>query len=308
VLKGQMRFSGASIAHAGFGLLMIGVLVSSVNKTIISYSKAGIGMYSEKTEDGKVDSLGIAGNRENALLIKGRKTRIGDYRAIYRGHYEKAPDKFFVVGFEKIDRKTGKITDTFTLEPNSQNNPKMGLVSNPDTRHYFSRDVFTHISFESGMDTREEEEFKDFQTDTVLMGGSFNSPSGMVFVKFLGVDKPNFDSSRNLIEIKANVLAYNLNDTQQLSPVLQIEGNSPSYQPAVSDRLGFIVALTKVLPDNEDPSNTKFVLTTSNKRPKVDYIILKAIEFPFIVLVWGGTVIMLIGFMVALVARVRTDV
>ena len=43
-----------------------------------------------------------------------------------------------------------------------------------------------------------------------------------------------------------------------------------------------------------------------SKRPAVrDFIIMKAIVFPFINLLWGGVIIMIIGFSIAIVKRTR---
>ena len=48
-----------------------------------------------------------------------------------------------------------------------------------------------------------------------------------------------------------------------------------------------------------------FIVTTATRRPKMDYIILKAIEFPYINLLWGGTVIMIFGFVLSIIQRFK---
>ena len=55
-LKGKIKFAGASIAHAGFGIMMAGVLVSSVNQHVISYNNTGsdyINATDKETKDKK---------------------------------------------------------------------------------------------------------------------------------------------------------------------------------------------------------------------------------------------------------------
>jgi cytochrome c-type biogenesis protein CcmF len=47
-------------------------------------------------------------------------------------------------------------------------------------------------------------------------------------------------------------------------------------------------------------------ITFYEKKPKQrDYIIMKAIVFPFINLLWGGTIIMVIGFAISIVRRIK---
>jgi len=46
-----------------------------------------------------------------------------------------------------------------------------------------------------------------------------------------------------------------------------------------------------------------FIITSATRRPKMDYIILKAIEFPYINLLWAGTFVMIFGFVLAILQR-----
>src|SRR5690606_35551318 len=65
VLKGKVKVSGGSIAHVGFGLMMIGVLVSSVNKKVLSVNTSGQTWFAETNEAGEKDENAVTGNREN---------------------------------------------------------------------------------------------------------------------------------------------------------------------------------------------------------------------------------------------------
>jgi cytochrome c-type biogenesis protein CcmF len=48
-----------------------------------------------------------------------------------------------------------------------------------------------------------------------------------------------------------------------------------------------------------------FVISSGTRKPKMDYIILKAIEFPYINLLWLGTLVLLFGFMLSIIQRFK---
>jgi cytochrome c-type biogenesis protein CcmF len=53
-----------------------------------------------------------------------------------------------------------------------------------------------------------------------------------------------------------------------------------------------------------NPGAVKFVVTTAEKTPVKDYIVLQVIEFPWINLVWGGTILMVLGFSLSVSNRI----
>jgi cytochrome c-type biogenesis protein CcmF len=54
----------------------------------------------------------------------------------------------------------------------------------------------------------------------------------------------------------------------------------------------------------ELPAGT-FKLQAEQKEVIPDYIIMKAIEFPYINLLWGGTLIMIFGFILSIIQRAK---
>ena len=42
VLKGKVKAAGASVAHIGFGLVLLGILISSSKKSVLSYNTTGM--------------------------------------------------------------------------------------------------------------------------------------------------------------------------------------------------------------------------------------------------------------------------
>ncbi len=305
VLKGKLKLSGGAIAHAGFGLMMIGVVVSSVNKKVLSVNKTGVGYFSETSADGTEDQNAKSNNRENILLAKGRPVFFDDnkIKATYVNSKTVAPNTYFEVQYQVLD-KNGLIKDSFKLYPNIQNNPKMGVVVNPDTRHYLTKDIFTHITFESSMEDFEEKEFDNFKTDTVSINQTFATEDAnrQLMVRKINVIEASQDLKK--IHLQAEIVINTMGDTFIARPEF-ISEDKIRFKESIIPEAGVLIILDRFIPDGNDPKNMKFVITSATKRPKIEYIILKAIEFPYINLLWGGTVIMIFGFILAIINRFR---
>jgi cytochrome c-type biogenesis protein CcmF len=55
-----------------------------------------------------------------------------------------------------------------------------------------------------------------------------------------------------------------------------------------------------------DPAKGTISIETSEKDNTGNFIIMKAIVFPWINLVWAGTIIMIIGFFLSILKRLKT--
>ena len=74
-MKGKFKLAGASVAHAGFGLLLVGILISSSKKEVLSHNTTGINLpFDPKTKENPL---------ENLTLLKNVKTDMGKYYATY---------------------------------------------------------------------------------------------------------------------------------------------------------------------------------------------------------------------------------
>ena len=75
-LKGSLKIAGGSIAHVGFGLMLLGILISSSKKEMLSKNTSGIfiNFGEESTEK----------SGENLTLVKGVKTDMDKYWVTYQ--------------------------------------------------------------------------------------------------------------------------------------------------------------------------------------------------------------------------------
>src|SRR5690606_34306534 len=134
-IQKQVKKMGPAISHLGFGLTLLGVLLSSFNKEVISYNTLGVTIDFGK----KTAAENAKESRENVLLFRGMPVAMGDYMVTYHGDSVSTEDPrtFYKVRYERRDA-SGKVQESFTLYPDAFINPKgqEGLIANPDSRHY----------------------------------------------------------------------------------------------------------------------------------------------------------------------------
>src|SRR5687767_9789100 len=93
-IKGKLKLSGPSIAHFGFAMMLLGILISSSKKEVLSNNTNGIFVPLEENKiTGKVG--------ENYTLIKDVKMDMGKYWVTYAGDssHPKKSQKYFKIHF-----------------------------------------------------------------------------------------------------------------------------------------------------------------------------------------------------------------
>ena len=100
-----------------------------------------------------------------------------------------------------------------------------------------------------------------------------------------------------VLEIFANQRTYNA------QPIFLIRGNNTFNFGKTIEELGIKLSFTNIL-----PAKNKLELTIRELKPSAkDYIVLKAIEFPYINFFWSGTIVMCIGFAISIYNRVKKN-
>jgi cytochrome c-type biogenesis protein CcmF len=291
-IKGKFIKAGASISHFGFGLVLLGVLISSSKKEIISWNRSGIMVnFGEESKENPA---------ENLTLVKGVATDMGKYMVTYLGDSTSSldPKQYFKVRFDYKDKKDG-----FTLYPdafvNYQGNGQ--LMANPDSKHYLHKDVFTYITSmpdpEKNKDTATFKEIKKRPGDTIWYSKGF-----------MILDGVNRERTRNNIVTEAgdSVFTASLSiyakdsSKYKAEPLLIIRNNNliPVTDTVISQSLeiGFVGA---------EADGVKLAVKESNSI--LQYITLKAYQFPAINVLWLGIIITVFGFMLAMVNHIQKN-
>lgn len=294
VVKGKWQFSGASVAHVGFGLLLVGVLVSSANKTSISVNYGGVDLGENFDEQSQ---------KEHVLLFKNVPTPMQGYIVTYVGDSVAEPDNFFKINFERLDEDSVPTGEKFQLLPNSQKNPKMGLISNPDTRHYFTHDVFTYVSSVPDKENNKNRPYEQLYQDTIEMNDTILTNNALVILD--GISVPQEYDINNL-RIKADMRVITLYDTIDAHPEFLYVGNSRVSPDEEIEAADIKIKFTNIItPDSTNNTPAKFAFTISERKFIRDYVVMMAKKFPYINFVWGGTIIMVLGFLMSIIHRVK---
>jgi cytochrome c-type biogenesis protein CcmF len=304
VLKGKTKLAGSAVAHIGFGLLLIGAVISagtssvvSINNTIASYS----------TEFDKANNP-----RENVMLYKNEPVKIGDFTVTYTGDSVALPNHYFKVNYKRMDA-AGNIKEQFVLKPNAQANSKMGLVATPDTKHYLFHDLYTFVSMANIAvddaeksapahdETNDDKSYDPPVLHEVAVGDTIPYRDGVIVLKSLDKDAKvqNIALGKNDVSVGAKLEVITHGKTYDSEPVFMIKGGSSFDFARKVEDAGIKLRFSKIMPEQNKVEITVYQQPES-KRP---YIVIKATEFPFINFFWSGTIIMVIGFLLSIFRR-----
>ncbi|HET6245043.1 MAG: cytochrome c biogenesis protein CcsA [Bacteroidetes bacterium] len=291
ILKGKINFSGASIAHIGFALLLFGALLSTSKSTIISTNTSGI----------DIKSLGDSfSNQDNIMLVKGDTLRMGNYFVIYKGKKTEGINIHYEVEYLTKD-KEDNYTSEFTLFPLIQTNPRMGNVAEPDTRHFLSFDVYTHITYAELDEPKitDSDKYKAANSFMASIGDTLFSSNSIIILEDVSrkVDKEKYQLAENDMAVKARLKITDINNTVSfVEPLFILRDDYIVPVQASSEELGLKFTFDKI-----DTETGKIQINIAEKHSNSrEFIIMKAIIFPYINILWMGCIIMVIGTMLAI--------
>ncbi|RYZ55777.1 MAG: hypothetical protein EOP49_02155, partial [Sphingobacteriales bacterium] len=222
VIQKQLKKMGAAISHLGFGLVLLGILLSSFNKEVISFNTLGVMLdFGKKTaaENAKESA-------ENVILYKDVPVVIGEYWATYQGDSLSSSDPrtFYKVRYERKDTASGKVLEAFTLYPDAFVNPKgqEGLIANPASKHYLHKDIFTYVT--SVVDPTKKTNPDEYKSYTVKKGDSVFLSNG--FIVFEDFEDATYSNAGN-IKVKARLSVFDLKGkVGEMRPVYAIQNNA----------------------------------------------------------------------------------
>ncbi len=303
VQKLNIRNLGPSVSHFGFGAVLLGILLSSYNKHAISLNTTG-----EQLNFGKATAEEEAQeSRENELLPFGRAVAMGEYFATYVGD-SSVPGKdrrvYYKVRFEKMDAAARKVEEQFMLYPDAFINPKgneSGLSANPSTKHYWDRDVFTYISMATDKSKADTSTYAEHLVknpgDTIYLKNGF-----LIFNGFKkNVQDPRYAAGPEDITIGADITAYDMyGGSHHISPlfVLQNKGESLYRLEDTVKLMDLYVRFDNFNVKSADDISAS--IKTKQTDPMDDFIVLKALVFPYINVLWLGVIVMVFGFFISM--------
>ncbi len=331
IAKLNPRLSGGAVAHIGIGLMLIGVMYSAGYSKVVSLNNTGMLISKDLPTDF---------NRDNLLLFLNEPRSMADYDIEYRGERVEARhktgyinkndieltfDPYKVIAKKDIHFKNKKLyqaKDTFeiypentfyeielskegnvvaTLYPRVQINPAMGgFIASPDIKRKLSRDLYTHVSLP--MNREEEPEWDTLIEVKVKAKEVFyiNSKYTSTLEEIKRIDEiEGTPLSADDVGVQAKIKIIGEHADYYADPIFLIRNKSQVGRlPAEINDLGIKITLLNILPETNE------FLLGINSRQK-DWVVIKALEKPFINILWLGTGVLMIGFSMAMIRRFK---
>jgi cytochrome c-type biogenesis protein CcmF len=295
VKKGVLARNGSSIAHIGVALILMGALISNSKKEIISQNRKLIDFGKDFP------------NAENIMIEERTDTLpMGDYYLVYKGKEREGVNLRYTIEYYKLN-KDGKKEKQFELAPVLQLNERMGNVAEPATKHFLTKDIYTHLTYappEDFTETPANEEWQKPKVQTIAIGDTFMTSNSFVVLEGLNkdIDRAPLHLRDSDIAVGARLRVEDINkNTYPAEPIFVIKNFEIYSKEAVVDSLGLKFVFLKI-----DPNTGKVEIAvserTSNKKP---FIIMKAIIFPGINILWTGCILLILGSILAIRKRIK---
>ena len=299
VLKGNLKAAGSAIAHAGFALMICGMLISSGNREVITDNrKTGLFVPFDKDPTGRQTEDPL----ENLTLVKNVPTQMAQYTVMYTGDsaaFEKNRT-FINLQVEKKNTSTGRVTERFELTPDVYKMKDNNLSSNPDIKHYLFHDVFTYIS---SLSLRSDaDDTSKFNVHEMKVGDTAYYSKGYLVLNSLlkNPDNERFHFKSSDTALVAEVTIFTKAGTSYKAyPLLSIHNYDVVYKDDTVFSQNLFLRLVGLTNQN------KFKIALKESEVPAAYVTVKAYVFPFINLVWIGLILMASGFITSIIRRAK---
>ena len=296
MVKGNVKKGGSALAHVGFGMVILGALLSAGNQKIISKNRSQININFDNDKDA---------NNENVMLLKGDTILMDPYYVTYTNR--SIDDKFVYYNMDYLKvNSQGKYEKQFSLSPYIQLNQQMGNVPEPSTKHFWDRDIFTHITFADleNLDSMSMEQYGEPDTLKLQIGDSLFTSNAIVqlmdFDRNVNIDSLGLEESDVAlgVQIRAKTLE---GERYFANPIMVLRGNRVfSIDDEIAD-LGVKFGFMGINPEAEKLS----ILIEEKNKNAGDFVIMQAIVFPYINVLWIGCIVMTLGTLVAVWTRFK---
>ncbi len=274
---------GSAFSHIGFTLFILGVVLAFSNSQVISKHNLVSGQAAD-TE-----------NQDNLVLVKGIGQPMGRYMVTYTDATVKGRETFYRVDFVKMkDAGTGKID--FSVHPSLNKNARMGNVYNPDTKHFIDKDIYTFLSFaqQSGENADAEGYSKSGEqpmnlNDTVMIERSY------LILEDIKTKMLNDNANNASITAKFKIVSMK-------DGVHETEIKYEIVNGELKRTDGVIAPMNLKLRFEGVATDSKAIHVGLYEKQQ-DYIVMKAIIFPYMAVLWFGVVVLFSGLTYSIMRR-----
>ncbi|MBX2973441.1 MAG: cytochrome c biogenesis protein CcsA [Flavobacteriales bacterium] len=370
VLKGSLKSAGASVAHVGFGLVLLGALISTSRQNEVS----------RNTRNMDLRFLNEAfNNSEDILLYRGDTVLMGEHYVRYHSKRQEGVNLYYDMDYYAAVPRSYSAGDTvrvgdmlftakdahvagrfflgdqpthwqpledytrrelwrarewspsrpgeqvFALAPFVQLNPRFGNVAEPSTKHWPHRDLYTHVRYADlalASDTADDDWMPDRLYDKHV-GDSIITPTAMAIIDSVYVVKDSV--TKAMLGDQYTVYAAHLRVRDLYQPdrwfearplVIYANGQPVMGKAAELGALRIRYSLATVQHEHDHPPGHDHAAhdTEGSEKPRVavglnvaeaEFLVMQAIVFPGINILWIGCVLLFVGTLMAVRQRIR---
>lgn len=205
----------------------------------------------------------------------------------------------------RVTKRDGSIEyrdkKSFVLYPEAEVNPEMGLIAHPSRKINATSDIYVHVST---IPKGEDEEAKfQFYRFTPQIGDTMQTARAGIY--FMGITPQETAGTPYALIVQAELQVVTDQGTQVLAqPLYRIDQqNQISVKDFYIEDIATSVALVSIDPET---GTFGFQLQERTNAPE-DIIVIQALKKPYINILWLGTFILVAGFIVAMVRRIKEN-
>jgi cytochrome c-type biogenesis protein CcmF len=283
--KKSLNIAGA-LTHVGFTLFLLGVVLAFSNSQVIS-----------RDTTSAAAAMPGAESQDNLVLVKGIGKPMGKYMVTYTESTTKGRETFYKVDFVSMkDAGTGKVD--FSVYPSLNTNTRMGNVYNPDTKHFADKDIYTFLSFAQQQNgTPDADGFTKAGEQKMKTGDTIVFSQSFMILDKVDTRLQNNDANNFGLTAHFNVLSMQ-NGSSETEVRYDVEKGQLKQTDGVIPELNI-----KLRFEGLDPESQLMRIGVYEKSQ--DYIVMKAIIFPFMAVLWFGVVVMFSGLTYAIFRRTQ---
>ena len=252
--RGNLKVAGSVVSHVGFGLMIVGILASGLNKEHISTDPF--------TQRGLLNEEML---KRNVILFQEKPALLNGYEITYQRDSMIGRMRTYDINFKKLDQ-AGKVVEDFTVYPTAQFDNKLVKVAayNPDTKHYLDKDIFTHIATlpKKEADREEAQKMEDslnYRIIEVPLGGEMSFIDTLVLTDTTMINRfivsiesvipnakhPDYEPKEKDLAIGAKIKIQQLGkpESYEATPVAVLRNNLIYTYPIQINDLAFKVKL-----------------------------------------------------------------
>ena len=286
IARGNLKLAGGSITHIGFALMLLGIFSSTIFNTPLT--------------DGQ--GANLRGDRDNFILQQGQTKNVQGWNVRYDGkHYNDRGRTVYTLDFTTPNGQSFRALNEVYQSKTEQ------WIQHPHVEQFFDEDLYVALypsAMMGGGQTSAPGELLLRRDETApLDGGAFT----VTFTDYdLAPDPSVIDLPADSLDLAVGAVLDVTNratgETRTIRPVYVILTNRT--QQYVQNRIpdwGLTFTFTGMKVEDDA---VQLLVEGASTTPE-DWVVVQAFRKPFINLLWFGTVVLMAGFLIAIVRRVQ---